>query len=75
LLLKLKLKYILCFKVALLALFAAKSLIYILAKVLAIKRSFAILAFILSARFNTINAIDLVGFGRLVLRSGLLLNN
>jgi hypothetical protein len=74
LLLKLKFKYILSFIATLLAYKSFRALIYISAKVLAIKGSLALLVLILFASFNARVAIVL-RFKRLVAILGLLYKN
>jgi hypothetical protein len=74
LLLKPKSKYILSFIAALLAYRGFKALIYISAKVLAIKGSLALLVFILFASFNAKVAI-ILRFKRLVAILSLLYKN
>ena len=72
--LKLKFKYILSFAAALLAYKGFRALIYISAKVLAIKESLILLVFILFASFNT-KVIIVLKFEKLVAILDLLYKN
>ena len=72
--LKLKFEYILSFVATLLAYKGFRALVYISTKVLATRKSLALLVLILSANFNAKVAIVLKS-GRLVAISGLLYKN
>jgi hypothetical protein len=74
LLLKLKFKYILSFIATLLAYKSFRALIYISAKVLAIKGSLALLVLILFASFNA-KVVTILKSGKLVIILGLLYKN
>jgi hypothetical protein len=74
LLLKLKFKYILSFIATLLAYKSFRALIYISAKVLAIKGSLALLVLILFASFNA-KVVIILRSKRLIAISGLLYKN
>ena len=74
LLLKPKSKYILSFIAALLAYKSFKALVYISVKVLAIRRSLALLVLILFASFNA-RVIIVLEFKRLIAISSLLYKN
>jgi hypothetical protein len=74
LLLKPKFKYILSFIATLLAYKSFRALIYISAKVLAIKGSLALLVLILFASFNA-KVVTILKSGKLVIILGLLYKN
>ena len=74
LLLKLKFEYIISFIATFLAYKGFRALIYISAKVLAIKGSLILLVFILFASFN-VRVVIVLGFKRLVVILGLLYKN